>query len=1247
MISGKSFWMTMLVTLGILIGYSMGFSQLTPANPNSVVSIANNWLHLSQEMGWGWMDASDFTVNSIQNIEYQGELLAFCLPVSGGGYIVIPACRELPPITAYSPTSTLDVTKDEGFCGMLKEVLTYKTNLVRDYLANSNPPPEAAALQEEIDHDGAMWQAYTSNYSTFTKALEQEDHLNRMDSEPEMEGRYGILSVNPLLGSISWHQFSPYNNFCPNGDGGRCVAGCGAIAMAQVMKFWNYPPNGVGSHSYYWNGDQSCGGSTSGQTLSATFSDSYDWSNILPHYSGSETQTQKDAVAELCYEAGVGLNMDYGVCGSGSYLSAVPYAFTHYFSYSSSINTQSRSSYTAATWFAMLQTELNYNRPLCYYISDHLLNCDGWRVSGTNQIHMNYGWDDGHNAWYTVDNLYCDWSGCNPMIEQAVRQIIGTPFVNISMPNGGETLYISRSYDISWSAGGFSGNVTISLKRNYPSGSWETLFSGTANDGAETWTVTGAEATNARIRIISDSNPSIGDTSDANFQILTPHIQVYAPNGGEIWCVGDTRNITWNPGVSPTVTISINRNYPSGGWETLFSNTSDDGTEPWPVAGATTSNARIRIVSDSAPIEGDTSDANFTVSSPYIVVTSPNGGESWYVSETRTIYWAWCGVNGNVDISINRNYPSGGWETILSGTPNDGSQQWTVTEPISSNARIRIVSASNPSVRDSSDANFTILSRYIAITAPNGGEIWHVGDTEDITWGSVNISGTVTIMINYSYPGGPWQSIVSNTPNDGVHPWQVTLPTTTNARIRVISDSYSNVGDTSAANFTITDQAVITLTSPNGGELCFVGDPENITWTSGGVSGNIEIELNRNYPGGSWETLFASTANDGTEPWTVTSPVTSNARIRVSSVSQPTVNDVSDANFTIEQDNPPVILHDPKGDGEPGYYILFVARVFDELPGPTVTLFCRALGAVTYDSTDMEPTGNPDEYSATLSLVGEGSYQYYIKAVDASQQVSETPVYAFRLYNSCGSTIAYDDGSADRFNWGGAEEFRWAVKFTPEAFPFNLCGAEVAISGSRPDSAHTPFRLEVYSESGGWPGTLLFTDTTGSIGNVIGGLPPGETHWADAVIRNGSGEPLALYGDFFIAVSNPDTLFYEAFARDTTSASSGRSFLYDGCLFQWFNENDGCDNCKPGNRMIRALGYYQLSPTVVVYRSGDDAELHWTPTGAPYYRIYSDTAPFGSYATLEGSTSDTLFFDTGAMTNGTRMFYRVTSSTLP
>ena len=196
-----------------------------------------------------------------------------------------------------------------------------------------------------------------------------------------------------------------------------------ATAAAQILAYW-HPMAGTGNHAYAWNGDNSCGGLVGGGALSATFSDGYDWANILDHYAGSETQAQKDAVAELCYETAVAFSMDFGRCGSGASTSNATYVFPTYFNYASDIRQDNRSAFTsAASWFTMLQEDLNRGWPMQYRISNHSIVCDGWQVAGTNQVHINYGWADSHTAWYTVDNLYCNWSGCSPSVEFVIRHI--------------------------------------------------------------------------------------------------------------------------------------------------------------------------------------------------------------------------------------------------------------------------------------------------------------------------------------------------------------------------------------------------------------------------------------------------------------------------------------------------------------------------------------------------------------------------------------------------------------------------------------------------------------------------------------------------------------------------------------------------------------------------------------------------------------------------------------------------------
>ena len=649
----------------------------------------------------------------------------------------------------------------------------------------------------------------------------------------------------------------------------------------------------------------------------------------------------------------------------------------------------------------------------------------------------------------------------------------------------------------------------------------------------------------------------------------------------------------------------------------------------------------LQRASDHIPVY-----VNFRHPIPTITVTSPNGGESWYVGQSDTIRWSGTGLSGNVTIGINRNYPSGNWETLFSGTANDGVQPWTVTSPTSALCRIRIIGDSHAPARDSSDANFTITDPNITVSSPNGGENWYWGEPHNILWSS-GAGGTVDISLNRNFPSGGWEPVVSATPNDGSAPWTVSSPATASARIRIVSTSNPAIRDSSNANFGISDPYLVLMT-PHGGEVWTAGHSETIEWEGAGLlsSDSIKIELNRNWPGSAWQSIDTAIYDWFAQAWLVSGPGTASARMRITCIRESMIQAESEANFIIVGSNePPLILHDPLHDGEPGN-ITVVASVFDEDPGPTAKLFYRAVDSVSYDSTVMSLTGNPNEFAATVGPLDEDNYEYFTRAKDADLQVSETEVYDFQLASPCGITIGYDNGSADRYNWAGAEEFRWAVKFTPTSI-FILCGAQFAVSRIKPDSAHQRIAIEVYDDDGfGLPGTQLLADTTGSVGNVIGGLPLDTTLWATAILRDEAGEPLVLTGDFFIAVGNPDTLQYEAFARDTTGPNSGRSYLYDGCEEAWFNENDGCDNCKVGNRLIRAIGFYQSSPQIVVSRSGDDAKLDWTSTGAPYYRVYSSTEPFGSYA-LEGSTSQPTFTDNNAIVQEVKKFYRVVSSTQP
>lgn len=92
------------------------------------------------------------------------------------------------------------------------------------------------------------------------------------------------------------------------------------------------------------------------------------------------------------------------------------------------------------------------------------------------------------------------------------------------------------------------------------------------------------------------SAPVINDTVD-------PTLTITAPNGGEAWYIGDTRDVTWNASDTNLISNSVNIWYSlSGGTEYtgIVADTDNDGIHPWALPSVQSYNAKVRLkVSDS------------------------------------------------------------------------------------------------------------------------------------------------------------------------------------------------------------------------------------------------------------------------------------------------------------------------------------------------------------------------------------------------------------------------------------------------------------------------------------------------------------------------------------------------------------------------------------------------------------------------------------------------------------------------
>ena len=210
------------------------------------------------------------------------------------------------------------------------------------------------------------------------------------------------------LCETKWNQNSPYNYYSPeasSGPGGRCYAGCVATAMSQVMKYWDAPAQGTGTHSYY----------SSYGHLSANFgATTYNWEHMPDHITSSNsTQEEIEAVALLMYHCAVAVDMAFSPNGSAAYSEDVTTAIRKYFSYSSHAQQQYRDYYTLAAWQAMLKDQFDLGWPVYYGgYSDsggHAFVCDGY--DDNDLFHFNWGWGGSSDGWFVIDEIdYANWS---------------------------------------------------------------------------------------------------------------------------------------------------------------------------------------------------------------------------------------------------------------------------------------------------------------------------------------------------------------------------------------------------------------------------------------------------------------------------------------------------------------------------------------------------------------------------------------------------------------------------------------------------------------------------------------------------------------------------------------------------------------------------------------------------------------------------------------------------------------------
>ena len=363
-------------------------------------------------------------------------------------------------------------------------------------------------------------------------------------------------SVSPLL-KTTWGQGAPYNSLCPEISGnstGHAYAGCVAIAMAQIMNYWEHPVRGTSSHSY------NC---PDFGLLSANFgATTYDWDNMKNTYSFDYNSNEAMAVATLVFHCGVSVEMLYGETISSAFSTDVPNALKTYFGFANTIIYRYKSNYSNSQWISMLKTELNNARPVYYSgrsgDTGHAFVCDGYNNS--NYFHFNWGWNGFCNGYYAIGALNPGPGGVGNgsqgqynLLNAAIFSCVpDTPSIN--PPTNVNSSVNGRNVTVTWNAA--SGAVAYKLYRD------DNLIAN--NLTSTSYTDNNVPYGNRKYYLKSVAADGTMSLKSSN-TIADVHFAGPVPTNLQGSANSSNALLTWTAPPSETATLQYGTNNPSGG----------------------------------------------------------------------------------------------------------------------------------------------------------------------------------------------------------------------------------------------------------------------------------------------------------------------------------------------------------------------------------------------------------------------------------------------------------------------------------------------------------------------------------------------------------------------------------------------------------------------------------------------------------------------------------------------------------
>lgn len=261
------------------------------------------------------------------------------------------------------------------------------------------------------------------------------EQIKYIQEHPEAVVTRGDVPTHADVGAListTWGQNAPYNNLLPTYNGQKCVTGCGATAMAQIMNYHGAPASCSGIPAYTT--------STHGIACEALPATTFNWGNM-----GSD-----DEVAKLMQYCAYALQADLDPSGTSAFDNMIVAALTGYFGYGSGVQEAYHSTYAEADWDMLIYNEIANSRPVILIgqspsAGGHFFILHGYSASGgVGYYTVNWGWDGFEDGNFLLSAMDPKSIGSGFNDNQAV--IVGISTDNVTPYQVTETVVLTTEY---------------------------------------------------------------------------------------------------------------------------------------------------------------------------------------------------------------------------------------------------------------------------------------------------------------------------------------------------------------------------------------------------------------------------------------------------------------------------------------------------------------------------------------------------------------------------------------------------------------------------------------------------------------------------------------------------------------------------------------------------------------------------------------------------------------------------------